>query len=73
MHQQIIEIMKDTRDSCIQRDSHDLQKVIDNIKLILENVYEINHIDYGYIPVLLEKSKTLLCTANYALESYMNK
>lgn len=73
MHQQIIEIVKDTRDSSIQRNAFDLQKIADNIKLMLENVYELNHIDYDYVAVLLEKSKTLMCTANFVLENYMNK
>lgn len=66
----IIERVKDIRDTSIQRNSFDIQKVADNIKLLLENVNEINCIDYDYISLLLEKSKTMLCVANYILENY---
>ena len=73
MHKQVIEIMKDTRDSNIQRNALNLQNVVDNIKLILENLNELNHLDYDYISVLMDKSLTMLCTVNYILENYIHK
>lgn len=73
MQKQVVEIMKDTRDSQIQRNALNLQNVVDNIKLILENTDEINHIDFQYVSALLDKSLLLLCNANYVLENYIQK
>lgn len=73
MQKQVIEIMKDTRDSQIQRNALNLQNVVDNIKLILENVDELNHLDYDYISALMGKSLELLSTADYILQNYMQK
>ena len=73
MQKQVVEIMKDTRDSQIQRNALNLQNVVDNIKLILENTDEINHIDFQYVSALLDKSLLLLCNANFILENYISK
>ena len=73
MQKQVVEIMKDTRDSQIQRNALNLQNVVDNIKLILENTDEINHIDFQYVSALLDKSLLLLCNANFVLENYISK
>ena len=73
MQKQVIEIMTDTRDSKIQMNALNLQNVVDNIKLILENVEQINHLDYDYISALMDKSLEMLCTTNYILENYIQK
>lgn len=71
MQKQVLEIVKDVRNSDIQRNALNLQNVVDHIKLILENVDEINHIDYDYISALMNKSLLLLCNANFVLENYI--
>lgn len=73
MQKQVIEIVKDIRDSDVQRNALNLQNVVDNIKLILENVYELNHIDYEYVSALMDKSLLLLCNVNFVLENYIPK
>lgn len=73
MQKQVVEIMKDTRDSDVRRNALNLQNVVDNIKLILENTDELNHIDYEYVSALLDKSLLLLCNANYVLTNYIQK
>ena len=73
MQKQVLEIVKDVRDSDVQRNALNLQNVVDHIKLILENVDEINHIDYDYISALMNKSLLLLCNANFVLENYIPK
>ena len=73
MQKQVVEIVKDVRDSDVQRNALNLQNVVDNIKLILENVNELNHIDYEYISALMDKSLLLLCNANFVLENYIPK
>lgn len=73
MQKQVIEITKETRDSNIQRNALNLQNVVDSIKLILENVDELNHLDYDYISAIMGKSLMLLSNVNYILENYMQK
>ena len=73
MQKEIIEIMKDTRDSSIQRNALNLQNVVDSIKLILESTDELNHLDYDYISVVMEKSLTLLCVVEHILKNYIKK
>lgn len=38
--------------------------------VLLQHVDELNHYDYDYISVLLEKSKTMLCVTDYILGNY---
>lgn len=66
----IIEKLKDIRDTSIQRNAFEIQKVADNINVLLQNMNELNHYDYDYISILLEKSKTMLCVTDYILENY---
>ena len=66
----IIEKLKDIRDTNIQRNAFEIQKVADNINVLLQNMNELNHYDYDYISILLEKSKTMLCVTDYILENY---
>ena len=73
MQKQVVEIMKDTRDSDVRRNALNLQNVVDNIKLIIDNTDELNHIDYEYVSALLDKSLLLLCNANYVLTNYIQK
>ena len=73
MQKQVVEIMKDTRDSDVRRNALNLQNVVDNIKLIIDNTDELNHIDYEYVSALLDKSLLLLCNANYVLNNYIQK
>ena len=73
MQKQVVEIMKDTRDSDVKRNALNLQNVVDNIKLIIDNTDEINHIDYEYVSALLDKSLLLLCNANFVLSNYIQK
>ena len=73
MKKQVVEIMKDIRDSDVRRNALNLQNVVDNIKLILENTDELNHIDYEYVSALLDKSLLLLSNANYVLTNYIQK
>ena len=73
MQKQVVEIMKDIRDSDVRRNALNLQNVVDNIKLIIDNTDELNHIDYEYVSALLDKSLLLLCNANYVLTNYIQK
>ena len=73
MQKQVVEIMKDTRDSDVRRNALNLQNVVDNIKLIIDNTDELNHIDYEYVSALLDKSLLLLSNANYVLNNYIQR
>ena len=73
MQRPVVEIMKDTRDSAINRNALNLQNVVDDIKLMVDKTDELNHLDFDYISVLMEKSLTLLCTVDYILKNYMKK
>ena len=66
----IIEKLKDIRDTSIKRNAFEVQKLADNINVFLQHIDELNHYDYDYISVLLEKCKTMLCVTDYILENY---
>ena len=69
----IVEIKEDIRDSSIVRDVFDITRISQRLSLYTEFITDINFTDYKYMQILLDKSKTMLCTVNYILENYYNE
>ena len=67
----ICEIREDIRDTSVTRDIFDISKISQQLALYSEFITEINFSDYEYISILLNKSKTMLCTINFIFEHYM--
>lgn len=69
----IVEIKEDIRDSSITRDIFDINRISQRLSFYTEFVTDVNFTDYKYIQILLDKSKTMLCTINYILENYFSE
>lgn len=69
----IVEIKEDIRDSSIVRDVFDITRISQRLSLYTEFITDVNFTDYKYTQILLDKSKTMLCTVNYIMENYYNE
>lgn len=69
----IVEIKEDIRDSSIVRDVFDINRISQRLSLYTEFITDVNFTDYKYTQILLDKSKTMLCTVNYIMENYYNE
>lgn len=69
----IVEIKEDIRDSSIVRDVLDITRISQRLSLYTEFITDVNFTDYKYTQILLDKSKTMLCTVNYIMENYYNE
>ena len=66
----VVEIREDIRDTSIIRDIFDINKISQQLSFYTEFITDINYTDFKYVQILLDKSKTMLCTVNYLLEQY---
>ena len=69
----IVEVKEDIRDSSITRDIFDIKKISQQLSLYSEFIIDVNYTDFKYVKILLDKSKTMLCTVNYIMENYYNE
>ena len=69
----IVEIKEDIRDSSVVRDVLDITRISQRLSLYTEFITDVNFTDYKYTQILLDKSKTMLCTVNYIMENYYNE
>ena len=66
----VVELKEDIRDTSITRDIFDVTKISQQLSFYTEFITDINYTDFKYVQILLDKSKTMLCTVNYLLEKY---
>ena len=63
----VVELKEDIRDTSIIRYIFDVTKISQQLSFYTEFITDINYTDFKYVQILLDKSKTMLCTVNYLL------
>lgn len=69
----IYELTEDIRDTSITRDICDICKISQKLSFYTEFITDVNFTDFNYVKIVLDKSKTMLCTINFIFEHYFNE